>query len=246
MEKNNNNSPLNLAMKGQIKINSNAKKVKTQIIPINRKMFRPISKVNIKNINKGKKNIKSNQFETTIKPVLNTTSKLEVKSDFLSRRVITPNKARLSHHSIDCRTPNKIRNKKMNLSINNIIGNVYYNNNNYRKFNFEKIRNKTPNLSTQNSAHEIVFPYPKNNLINETKQFYTGGEQLKIIQSLKNELKIKNEENNKLKNELSSLLNKDNNNNIQLNKKVVNNYIINEENNKEEIKEEIKGKEDEK
>jgi uncharacterized Fe-S cluster protein YjdI len=68
--------------------------------------------------------------------------------------VITPIKGRLLHHIIECRTPNKkIKNKKIDLSINNIICNLYNNNlRGNRKFNFEKIRNKTPILQSQNSS----------------------------------------------------------------------------------------------
>ena len=48
----------------------NLKKPKTQIIPINRTLFRPISKKNIKNMDEKVKN--ENRKETTIKQVLNT------------------------------------------------------------------------------------------------------------------------------------------------------------------------------
>ena len=57
-----------LKSSSKIKINSNLKKIKTQIIPINKKSFLPISKMNIKN----KINISNSNYETSIKP--NTTT----------------------------------------------------------------------------------------------------------------------------------------------------------------------------
>ena len=56
-----------------------------------------------------------------------------------NERVISPIKGRLLHHIIEFRTPNK----KMDLSINNIIGNIYNNNlRGNRKFNFETFKIK--------------------------------------------------------------------------------------------------------
>ena len=193
-----------LKSSSKIKINSNLKKIKTQIIPINKKSFLPISKMNIKN----KINISNSNYETSIKP--NTTTKLEVNNDIQYKRVLTPNKIRFSHHAINCQTPIKNNHKKQ-LSINNIIGRIYSNNyKGFRKFNFEKIRNKTSNNSNQNSINEIFHqPQPKSNLINEGNSYFIAGEQLKIVHSLKKELKIKNDENIKLRNELSKL-NKEN------------------------------------
>ena len=125
-----------LKSSSKIKINSNSKKIKTQIIPINKKSFLPISKMN----NKNKIHISNSNYETTIKPILNTTTKLEVNNDIQYKRVLTPNKIRFSHHAINCQTPIKNNHKKQ-LSINNIIGSIYSNNyKGIRKFNFEKIR----------------------------------------------------------------------------------------------------------
>ena len=209
-----NNSLSLSSSKKKIQINSsNSKKTKTQIKPINKNLFRPISKMNIKNINKSSnkenKSPSKNQNEITIKKaILNTASRFEISKNSPSKRVITPIKGRLSHHTINCKTPNKKQYKQIDLSINNILNNVYYTNNiqGYRKFNFEKMRIKTSNNSNQNSSHEKNYGFKKNN---SDINLY-GNEQLKIIKSLKNELKMKNEENMKLKNELSLLLKRDN------------------------------------
>ena len=221
----------------------NLKKPKTQIIPINRTLFRPISKKNIKNMDEKVKN--ENRKETTIKQVLNTSSKLEIKN----KRLVTPIKGRLSHHIIDCRTPNrKINHKKMDLSINNIIGNVY-NNNNYnfkgiRKYNFEKIRNKTPILHSQHSS-KAYFGSHKINLGEHNQNVLYSENHLKIIKSLKNELMLKNEENNKLKSELNLLLNNNNNLDNKLNKNDSNeeinkNYLLEKINQLEEENKQLK------
>ena len=229
-----------LKSSSKIKINSNLKKIKTQIIPINKKSFLPISKMNIKN----KINISNSNYETSIKP--NTTTKLEVNNDIQYKRVLTPNKIRFSHHAINCQTPIKNNHKKQ-LSINNIIGRIYSNNyKGFRKFNFEKIRNKTSNNSNQNSINEIFHqPQPKSNLINEGNSYFIAGEQLKIVHSLKKELKIKNDENIKLRNELSKL-NKENLGILEYNKlngMEIENNLINQINKtclrKEEKKENI-------
>ena len=53
------------------------------------------------------------------------------------------------------------------------------------------MRIKTSNNSNQNSSHEKNYGFKKNN---SDINLY-GNEQLKIIKSLKNELKNKNEEN---------------------------------------------------
>jgi hypothetical protein len=82
------------------------------------------------------------------------------------------------------------------------------------------MRIKTSNNSNQNSSHEINYGFKKNN---SDINLY-GNDQLKIIKSLKNELKMKNEENMKLKNELSLLLKRDNNH--------IDNNKLNENNNK--------------
>jgi hypothetical protein len=229
-----------LKSSSKIKINSNLKKIKTQIIPINKKSFLPISKMNIKN----KINISNSNYETSIKP--NTTTKLEVNNDIQYKRVLTPNKIRFSHHAINCQTPIKNNHKKQ-LSINNIIGRIYSNNyKGFRKFNFEKIRNKTSNNSNQNSINEIFHqPQPKSNLINEGNSYFIAGEQLKIVHSLKKELKLKNDENIKLRNELSKL-NKENLGILEYNKlngMEIENNLINQINKtclrKEEKKENI-------
>ena len=169
--------------------------------------------MNIKNINKSSnkenKSPSKNQNEITIKKaILNTASRFEISKNSPSKRVITPIKGRLSHHTINCKTPNKKQYKQIDLSINNILNNVYYTNNiqGYRKFNFEKMRIKTSNNSNQNSSHEKNYGFKKNN---SDINLY-GNDQLKIIKSLKNELKMKNEENIKLKKELSLLLKRDN------------------------------------
>ena len=231
-----------LKSSSKIKINSNSKKIKTQIIPINKKSFLPISKMN----NKNKIHISNSNYETTIKPILNTTTKLEVNNDIQYKRVLTPNKIRFSHHAINCQTPIKNNHKKQ-LSINNIIGSIYSNNyKGFRKFNFEKIRNKTSNNSNQNSINEIFHqPQPKSNLINEGNSYFIAGEQLKIVHSLKKELKLKNDENIKLRNELSKL-NKENLGILEYNKlngMEIENNLINQINKtclrKEEKKENI-------
>ena len=231
-----------LKSSSKIKINSNLKKIKTQIIPINKKSFLPISKMN----NKNKIHISNSNYETTIKPILNTTTKLEVNNDIQYKRVLTPNKIRFSHHAINCQTPIKNNHKKQ-LSINNIIGSIYSNNyKGFRKFNFEKIRNKTSNNSNQNSINEIFHqPQPKSNLINEGNSYFIAGEQLKIVHSLKKELKLKNDENIKLRNELSKL-NKENLGILEYNKlngMEIENNLINQINKtclrKEEKKENI-------
>ena len=224
MKKNNSSSS---SSKLKIQINSsNSKKTKPQIKPINKNLFRPISKKNIKNINKSSnkenKSPNKNQNEITIKKaILNTASRFEINKNSPSKRVITPIKGRLSYQTINCKTPYKKRFNQIDLSINNILNNVYYNNNikGYRKFNFEKMRNKTANNSNQNSSHEINYGFKKNN---SDINLY-GNDQLKIIKSLKNELKMKNEENMKLKNELSLLLKRDNNH--------IDNNKLNENNN---------------
>ena len=89
------------------------------------------------------------------------------------------------------------------------------------------MRIKTSNNSNQNSSHEINYGFKKNN---SDINLY-GNEQLKIIKSLKNELKNKNEENIKLKNELTLLLKRDNNHidNTKINDE--NNYLKNKEKN---------------
>jgi hypothetical protein len=165
---------------------------------------------------------------TIKKAILNTASRFEINKNSSSKRVITPIKGRFSHHTINCKTPNKKQFKQIDLSINNILNNVYYNNiKGYRKFNFEKMRIKTSNNSNQNSSHEINYGFKKNN---SDINLY-GNEQLKIIKSLKNELKNKNEENIKLKNELTLLLKRDNNHidNTKINDE--NNYLKNKEKN---------------
>ena len=106
-----------------------------------------------------------------------------------NERVISPIKGRLLHHIIECRTPNKkINNKKMDLSINNIIGNIYNNNlRGNRKFNFETFKIKLLFFKVKILQQFILI-----------KSVCLM--QLKIIMSLKNELLFINEENIKIKN----------------------------------------------
>ena len=213
----------------RIKINAKPKDKKSYISKINAKLFQPISRLNIKQ--KSLKQIKKlNSSNERDNKILNTTSKFEIKRDK------TPIKTRMSHQIINCKTPNKISNKKNNLSINNIIRNSYFNFNE-RKFNFEKIRNKTPIIS--NNSVDLINSFHINNyLIDDGKYFYTNNDQMKIIGSLKKELKSKNEENKKLKNELS-FFSKDNLY-TKYNEMKIENDIFNQEIN--QIKEILKNK----
>ena len=213
----------------RIKINAKPKDKKSYISKINAKLFQPISRLNIKQ--KSLKQIKKlNSSNERDNKILNTTSKFEIKRDK------SPIKTGMSHQIIDCKTPNTISNKKNTLSINNIIRNSYFNFNE-RKFNFEKIRNKTPIIS--NNSVDLIHSFHLNNyLIDDGKYFYTNNDQMKIIGSLKKELKSKNEENKKLKKELS-FFSKDNLY-TKYNELKIENDIFNQEIN--QIKEILKNK----
>ena len=98
-----------LKSSSKIKINSNSKKIKTQIIPINKKSFLPISKMN----NKNKIHISNSNYETTIKPILNTTAKLPLLMTGLSSSSSTgrrcDNLSRLSSASLIASTYSDIK-----------------------------------------------------------------------------------------------------------------------------------------
>ena len=195
----------------KIKINPKPKIKNAYLTRINKKLFQPISHLNIKQ-NSLKQIKKLNISNDVSNKILNTSPKVENQTDILNKRDITPNKKRISHHTINCKTPNKSLKKRNNsLSINNIIGNVYYNYNNninnfqFRKFKFEKIRNKTPVNLTSKSMNDGLNSFQQNNYVNDGKYLYINNDQMKIINSLKKELKHKNEENIKLKNDLNYL-----------------------------------------
>lgn len=180
----------------KIKINPKPKLRNEYLTRINKKLFQPISYLNIKQ-NSLKQIKKLNIFNDTSNKILNSSSKLENKIDIINKRDITPNKKRISHHTINCKSPNKSLNKRNNnLSINNIIGNVYYNYNNninnfqFRKFNFEKIRNKTPINLTSKSMNDELNSFQQNNYVNDGKYLYINNDQMKIINSLKKRIKI--------------------------------------------------------